>query len=162
MPGKIRADAALDVIDRRILELLRARGRATNRQIAAHAGVAEATAHARVRSLEQRGVISGYEAIVAQRALGIEIEALVGVTLRAGSRQASITNFSEHVRTLDEVTQAYFVGGADDFIVHVAVSDSTALRRFVVEQISGHESVASTRTSIIFAYTRNTATASFD
>ncbi|MFJ6651471.1 hypothetical protein ACIQLJ_01575 [Microbacterium sp. NPDC091313] len=44
--------------------------------------------------------------------------------------------------------------------VHVAVADSSALRRFVVEHPSGNATVASTRTSIVFAYDRNVSTAS--
>ncbi|WP_439565964.1 Lrp/AsnC family transcriptional regulator [Microcella sp.] len=161
MTARIRNDASIDETDARILGLLRERGRATNRQIAAQAGVAEATAHARVRGLEERGVIVGYEAVVSQRALGLDIQALIGVTLRPGARQTSIASFSAHVRSLTEVTQAFFVGGVDDFIVHVAVADSTELRRFIVDQMSGHASVASTRTSIIFEYTRNASASSF-
>ena len=55
----------------------------------------------------------------------------------------------------------YFLGGVDDFIVHVAVGDSSGLRRFVVEHLSADQTVASTRTSIVFDYHRNVSTASF-
>ena len=100
-------------------------------------------------------MLAGYEAIVSSAALGNSIQALVGVSLRAGARQAHIEAFTQHVRTLDEVNQFFFVGGADDFVLHIAVADSASLRRFVVEEVSGHESVASTRTSIVFNYARN-------
>lgn len=135
-------------------------GRASNRQLAAAAGIAESTAHARLRALEARGVIVGYEAVIAPEALGNFIQALVGVSLRAGARQAHIENFANHVRGLGEVSQYFFVGGGDDFVIHIAVADSASLRRFIVEEISGHESVASTRTSIMFDYGRNRALSS--
>lgn len=144
----------LDEIDLSIIAALVENARATNRQLAARAGVAESTAHARLRSLEARGVIVGYEAILSPEALGHGIQALIGVGLRPGARQANIEKFSEHIRQLPDVEQFFFIGGADDFTIHVSVADAESLRRFVVEQISGHETVASTRTSIIFDHER--------
>lgn len=154
--------AQLDDTDAALLEQLRRDARASNRQLARAVGLAESTVHARVNRLEERGIISGYEAVVRQSELGRGLQALIGVTLRPGARQASITEFSEGVRAVRGVSQVFFLGGTDDFIVHVAVEDSTALRRFVVDHLSANPTVASTRTSIVFEYSRNIATASFD
>ncbi|GAA2171210.1 Lrp/AsnC family transcriptional regulator [Agrococcus versicolor] len=158
----LQRDDALDATDLDLLDVLRRDARATNRQLARAVGLAESTVHARVRRLEQRGVIAGYEAVVRQERMGHGLQALVHVTLRPGARQASITEFSERVRALPEVSQVFFLGGVDDFIVHVAVGDSSEMRRFVVEHLSGDATVASTRTSIVFDYQRNVSTASFD
>lgn len=149
------AARTLDEVDAAIVGTLTTNGRASNRQLAAAAGIAESTAHARLRALEARGVIAGYEAIISPGALGDSIQALIGVSLRAGARQDHIEKFAEHVRRLHEVSQFFFVGGGDDFVLHITVADSGSLRRFVVEEVSGHESVASTRTSIVFDYARN-------
>jgi len=151
----------LDATDRALLDALRRDARASNRQLAQETRLAESTTHTRVRRLEERGIIDGYEAVVRQSRLGRGLQALIGVTLRPGARQASITEFSEGVRALPEVNQVFFLGGADDFIVHVAVADSSALRSFVVDHLSGNPTVASTRTSIVFEYHRNVSTASF-
>lgn len=152
-----RGDEALDAVDAAIVQTLIGNGRASNRQLAAAVGIAESTAHARLRALEARGVIVGYEAIVSPDAFGNSIQALIGVTLRAGARQNHIEAFTDHVRQLREVSQFFFVGGGDDFVIHIAVPDSASLRRFIVEQISGNESVASTRTSIVFDYGRRSS-----
>lgn len=151
-----------DPVDDALIRHLVRDGRATNRELARSLNIAESTAHTRIRRLEQRGVIVGYEAVVRQDRLGRGLQALVGVTLRAGARQESITKFSEGVRALPQVNQVFFLGGSDDFIVHVAVEDSSALRRFVVDHLSGNATVASTRTSIVFEYSRNLSTASFN
>ncbi len=58
--------------------------------------------------------------------------------------------------------QLFFLGAPDDFLVHIAVDDSSAVRRFVVDHLSARHSVASTRTSIIFEYHRNALAADFD
>ncbi len=162
MAQLVRKEEPVDDIDRRILDLLAKDGRTTNRELAHAVGLAESTVHTRVRRLEQRGVIAGYEAIVRQAHVGNGLQAIIGVTLRPGARQASISAFSSRVSELEQVSQVFFLGGVDDFIVHVAVADSSALRRFVVENLSGDPNVASTRTNILFAYQRNVSTASFE
>lgn len=151
----------LDAIDASIVDALRVDARATNRQLARTTGLAESTVHGRVRRLEERGIIAGYEAVVRQERLGRGLQALIGVVLRPGARQASITDFSDRMQALPEVSQLFFLGGTDDFILHVAVEDSSALRHFVVDHLSASATVASTRTSIVFAYSRTVATASF-
>lgn len=55
---------------------------------------------------------------------------------------------------MPEVTQVLFLGGAEDFILHVAARDSDHLREFVVEHLPSHPSVASTRTSLVFEHAR--------
>ncbi|WAC65299.1 Lrp/AsnC family transcriptional regulator [Agrococcus sp. SL85] len=159
-PKPPQPDDSLDQVDHALLGILRDDARTTNRELARAVGIAESTAHARVRRLEERGVIAGYEAVVRQARLGRGLQALVHVTLRAGAR-ATIPDFAEKVRALPEVSQLFFLGGVDDFIVHVAVPDSTGLRRFVVDHLSADATVASTRTSIVFEYRRNVSTASF-
>lgn len=152
----------IDEVDRAVLGVVQRDARATNRQLSRELGLAESTAHARLRRLENRGVIAGYEAVVRQSRLGRGLQALIHVTLRPGARQTSLTEFRELVSALPEVNQLFFLGGTDDFIVHVAVEDSSALRRLVVDHLSANPAVASTRTSIVFEYHRNISSASFD
>ena len=156
-----RMPAGRDEIDAAILATVATTARISIAELAAGVGVAPSTAHARLRRLVDEGTITGFHAAVDQRGLGLQLQALVGVTLRPGSRQESITAFADDVRGLPEVIQMFFLGGADDYIVHVAVADSSALRAFVVEHLSGQSSVASTRTSIVFDYHRNHVASSF-
>lgn len=158
MPNPVRP---LDDVDRSIVDALAADGRVTNAELAAAIGVAPSTAHARMRSLIERGVISGFHASIDQAVLGRGLQAVIGVTLRGGSRQDSINAFAETIRDLPQVIQMFFVGGTDDFLVHIAVAESTDVRDFVVNHLSAQPSVASTRTSIIFDYHRNVVAAPF-
>ncbi|GAA2752807.1 Lrp/AsnC family transcriptional regulator [Amnibacterium kyonggiense] len=157
----VRGPGGLDDLDRRILEVLRDDARMSNAELAAAVGVAPSTAHVRLRSLRERGVISGFVTSVDQRRLGRGLQALVHVGLRPGARRASIEDFAREIRGLPQVLQVFFLGGVDDFIVHVAVSDSSALRAFVVDHLSSKPTVASTTTSIVFDYYRNGVAASF-
>lgn len=151
----------IDDTDRAIVRALAAEGRMSNADLAATVGIAPSTAHARTRSLVERGVISGFHASVDQRQLGYGLHAMIGVTLRPGSRQESILEFTTEVRDLPQVVQLFFLGGSDDFMIHIAVADSSDVRAFVVEHLSAQRSVANTRTSIIFDYHRNAVAAPF-
>jgi len=159
-PNTLRAPA-LDPIDQRIVALLTDDGRMTNAELATTLGVAPSTAHARLRSLIERGVITGFHASVDERMLGAGLQAIIGVTLRPSGRRESIVEFADRVRVLPQVIQVFFLGGDDDFLLHIAVADSSEMREFVLEHLSAQSSVASTRTSIVFDYHRNSVAASF-
>lgn len=159
-PNTLRAPA-LDPTDARIVQLLAGDGRMTNAELAGHLGVAPSTAHARLRALIDRGVITGFHASVDERMLGAGLQAIIGVTLRPSGRRESIVEFADRVRILPQVIQLFFLGGDDDFLLHIAVSDSSEMREFVLEHLSAQSSVASTRTSIVFDYHRNSVAASF-
>jgi DNA-binding Lrp family transcriptional regulator len=149
----IRNDS-LDEVDRRIVDLLRDDARIPNSRLAELAGVAPSTCLARVRSLVERGVITGFSAIVSPTALGLGLQALISVSIRTGARQR-ITEFREDLEHRPEVRQLFFLGASEDFVLHVAVHDTDALREFVVEQLSAHPAVASTRTSLVFQHHEN-------
>ncbi|WP_336661002.1 Lrp/AsnC family transcriptional regulator [Leucobacter sp. USHLN153] len=150
----LRGAAELDDVDRKIIAELQANGRITNAELAERVGVAASTCIARVRSLQSRQIITGFTATVDPRAIGLDLEVLVSVTVRSGARQR-ITELSQELRRLPEVMQLYFLGGVEDFIVHLAVRDSDHVRDFVVEHLSAHPAVSSTRTSIVFSHHRN-------
>lgn len=157
-PNPVRV---LDAIDRRIVAVLADDGRISNAELASVVGIAPSTAHARLRSLVERGVIVGFHASVDQSVLGRGLQAVIGVTLRGGLRQESIEAFASAIRGLPQVIQMFFLGGADDFLVHISVAESTDVRDFVVNHLSAQPSVASTRTSLIFDYHRNSVVAPF-
>ena len=140
---------ALDTVDRRLLVLLRSNARLTNAALAAAVGIAASTCLERVRSLVNRGVIRRFTVDVDPAALGLGVQALIGVNIHSGAR-SQITPFATRIRELPEVVQFFFVGGNEDFLVHVAVRDTEGLRRFVVDNLSADPVVAATRTSIIF------------
>jgi len=150
----LRAGMDLDDVDRKIVDELQANGRITNAELADRVGVAASTCIARVRSLVSRKVITGFTATVDPRAIGLELEVLVSVTVRSGARQR-ITELSDELRALPEVMQLFFLGGVEDFIIHLAVRDSDHVRDFVVEHLSAHPAVSSTRTSIVFSHHQN-------
>lgn len=154
----LRHDVELDDVDRKILAELQANGRITNAELAERVGVAASTCIARVRSLVTRRVITGFTASVDPRMIGLDLQVLISVTVRSGARQL-ITEMSDQLKVLPEVTQLFFLGGVEDFIIHLAARDSDHVRDFVTEHLSTHPAVSSTRTSIVFSHHQNPVSA---
>lgn len=141
----------IDDIDRQLLALLQADARMTNADLAAKVGIAQSTCIQRVRNLVKRGVIEGFHAKVNPGATGQGLQVLINVTLRATARQ-QLSGFMNEMKALPEVQQVFFLGGSEDFILHLAVRDSNHVREFVLENLSANPAVANTRTNIIFEH----------
>ncbi len=146
----------LDRIDRELVALLQQNARLSNKQLAARIGLAESSTLARVRRLEQREVIRGYHAEVAPWALGISLQALVAARLVRHSREV-VERFGEHCQRLPQVLATYHIGGTDDFLIHVGVTDSDALREFILTSISTRSEVTHIETHLIFDTRRGVA-----
>ena len=146
---KIQPRVDLDATDLELLRTLSKDGRISNAELAESVGIAASTCLGRVRRLVDSGVIRSFVAEVSPESIGLELQALISVTLRAGAR-ANLASFMQQMREHPQVVQVFFLGGQEDFIVHVAVENSEAVREFVLEQLSSNASVANTRTNIVF------------
>ncbi len=141
----------LDAVDRAILRCLQQDARMPNTAIAEASGIAPSTCLARIRSLRERGVIRGFHADINPAALGRGLQALISVRLHSHARP-QLNAFSQYLSALGAVEGVFFVTGDRDFLVHVAVRDSDALRTLVADTLSVRPEVAGTSTSVIFEY----------
>jgi DNA-binding Lrp family transcriptional regulator len=143
----------LDDVDRRLVRELVADARIPNNALAERVGIAPSTCLTRVRALRESGVIRGYHADVDPAALGRPIQAMISVRLQSHAR-GHIPDFMAKIATLPEVLNVFFLGGADDFHVHIAATSTDNLREFVVVNLSGDPDVALTETNLIFDHIR--------
>jgi DNA-binding Lrp family transcriptional regulator len=150
---KIVRPGELDDVDRRILTILHSDARISNSALADAVGIAPSTCHGRVRRLQEMGVIRGFYADIDPAAIGLSLQAMISVSLRAEAR-GRIRDFISHIRSRPQVMDVYFLAGADDFILHVAARDTEDLRAFVVENLNADRDVAGTQTSLIFEHLR--------
>lgn len=149
--AKIPQVVEIDDIDRQLLALLQADARTTNAELASKVGIAQSTCIQRVRNLVKRGVIEGFHAKINPSATGQGLQVLISVTLRATARP-QLSAFMSEMKALPEVQQVFFLGGSEDFILHLATTDSDHVREFVLENLSANPAVANTRTNIIFEH----------
>ena len=151
---RIRVVETLDEIDRILVAALQADSRTTNSRLASAAGIAESTCVSRVRSLVSRGIVTRFTAMVDPKAIGLGLQALISVSIRAGAR-THIPAFRDSIRVMPRVVQLYFLGGSEDFIIHLSARDTDDVRDFVLDNLSANPAVASTRTSMVFEHFYN-------
>jgi DNA-binding Lrp family transcriptional regulator len=142
-------EAELDSVDLRILAGLREDGRRSVKALAADAGIAQSTCAERLRGLIARGVIKGFRAELDLSKLGRHEQAIIGVRVRPHSRELADALIADCL-AMPEVLRVMHVAGPDDFLVHVAVTDTGALRDFVLDQLTARREVAAVQTYLIF------------
>jgi DNA-binding Lrp family transcriptional regulator len=140
---------ALDRIDFDLLTLLQNDARMSNKELAAHVGLAPSTCLERVRRLREGGAILGFHAAVDPAALGIGLQALMAVRISHHAREV-IERFQAHVLALPEVVAVYYLAGANDFLVHVAVRDADHLHAVALDSIATRPEVQHMETALIF------------
>jgi len=140
----------LDQTDFEILRHLQNNARLSNKELAERVGLAPSTTLVRTRQLERAGVIRGYRAEIDPGALGVGLQALIAVRLRQHTAP-DVAAFQHYVLSLPEVLRLYHVAGANDFLVHVGVADSNALRDFALNALTTRPEVAHLETGLIFS-----------
>ena len=101
-----------------ILSSLQANGRITNAQLAEQVGLSESPCLRRVRSLEERGVISGYRAQLDQRAIGLPVTVFVQVQLEKHDDRKS-RDFLNSVEAEPYIVECHAMSGAYDYLLKV-------------------------------------------
>ncbi len=153
--GKETEVTQIDRTDAQILAELQSDARQTNRALAAGVGLAPSTTLDRVRSLEERGVITGYHATTDLKALGRPIQAMVAIRLHPKTA-AIVDRVVEQLWSLPETLSVFMLSGIDDILTHLSVQDTDALRHLVLDRISSIDGVVDERTSLVFEHRRRT------
>ncbi|MEU6194728.1 Lrp/AsnC family transcriptional regulator [Streptomyces sp. NPDC047061] len=124
---------SLDDIDRAILELLQTEGRLTGAEVGRRVGLSQPAAGARIQRLEKSGVITGYRAVVAPAALGLNIHAVV----RLRTTHAQLPTALALAARTPEVVSTLRVTGEDCLLFDVHCSHAERLEE-VVDSLARH------------------------
>ncbi len=138
----------LDAIDRAILDILQADGRASIAELARAVGLSPAATHARVRGLERDGLIRGYVALVDREKAGFDLLCFVSVSLQL-HRPTLVASFPQRVGAMPEVLECHHVTGEYDYLLKVAVRNRHDLERFIVARLTPIPGVAKVQTSLV-------------
>ncbi|MGX9576103.1 Lrp/AsnC family transcriptional regulator [Mesorhizobium sp. f-mel] len=120
----------LDQIDLKILDVVQRDGRITKLALADKVGLSPTPCWMRLRKLEKAGIVSGYHAKVAMRAVAPVATVLMEVTL-ASHRQADFDRFERVIRDVPEIVACWSVGGGVDYLLKVMARDIDAYQRLV-------------------------------
>jgi Lrp/AsnC family leucine-responsive transcriptional regulator len=122
--------SALDAIDRKILRELRIDGRISNTQLAEKVGLSASPCWARVRQMEDDGVIEGYTVLLNQKALGVPDTVMIEVTLDRHDDD-TFERFGQALADMPEVLEAYLLTGEYDYLIKVAVAGTAGYEEFL-------------------------------
>ncbi len=149
----------LDSLDIKILSLLCQRGRMTWAELAGRLGLSAPAAADRVKRLEERGLITGYNAQLDAEALGLNLTAFIAVTLDQPRHRES---FLAAVQTCAEILECHHVTGDDDYLLKVRCCHTRALEALLTNGLKAIEGVVKTRTLIVLSTVKETQVPSLD
>lgn len=137
----------LDRFDRLILDILSVEARISVAELARRVGLTKTPVQARLRRLEETGVIRGYRALLDPIRLGRDHVAFVEVKL-SDTREAALRAFNAAVMEVAEIEQCHLIAGAFDYLLKVRTTSMSRYRAVLAERISTLPHVASTSTYV--------------
>lgn len=144
----MQREPRLDVIDRKILQILQREGRIANVDLARRVHLSPTPCFERVRRLEDSGYIRNYVAQLDPQKLGIGLLAFVEVSLDK-TNPTAFDRFREAVAGMGEVQECHMVAGGFDYLLKARVTDMAAYRRFLGERVSTLPGVSRTHTYFV-------------
>ena len=150
---------SFDEVDRRLLRALQADGRITNADLAKLCHLSPAACHERVKRLRERGVITGYAALLdpalVDRALLIFVEVVLDRTTGE-----SFEDFAAAIARAPEILECHMVAGGFDYLIKARVKDMDAYRTFLGDILVKMPGVRETRTYAVLEEVKNTVSLS--
>ena len=143
----------IDATDRRILGLLQHNARTSNAEIARQIGMAPSATFERIRKLEERGVVRGYEARIDPRTLDLGMTAFVFVR---STEPPGDNSTARALTSIPEVQEVHNIAGEDCFLIKARVRDPEDLARLLREEIGPIKTITSTRSTIVLETIKET------
>ncbi len=136
----------LDGTDWRILARLQGDARISNVELAKGVHLSPSPCLARVRTLEESGVIQRYVTLLDPLKVGLTVSVFIQVSLEKQMRNA-LDTFESSVLARDEVMECYLMTGDADYLLRVVVPDMQSLERFIVDYVAKIPGVSSIKSS---------------
>ena len=144
-------DRTIDAVDHRILTILQEKARIPNAEVARQVGMAPSAVLERIRKLEERGIIEGYEVRLNPQPFNQGLTAFVRIRVRPGGK-----NPATALAAVSGVQDVYQVAGEDGYLLKLRTADNQELGRIINEEISPIAAVDQTRTSIVLQTIKET------
>lgn len=125
----------IDSIDYKILKNLQNDGRISNAELADKIALSPSPCLRRVKSLEQKGVIERYVAIVNPKLIGLPVNVVINVSLQS-QEQSQLQMFQQRISLCEEVMECYLMTGGSDYMLRVVVPDLEHFEHFLVEKLT--------------------------
>ena len=98
----------------------------------------------RVRSLEEKSIITGYSAIIDQNKVDLSVNVFVQVTLEKQSED-KLAIFEQKIQEYEEVMEAYLMTGDADYLLRIVVKDIQTYEHFLKVNLTSIPGISSIR-----------------
>jgi Lrp/AsnC family transcriptional regulator, leucine-responsive regulatory protein len=144
----------LDALDRAILGALLEDGRLSQVELVERIPLSATAIARRIRALEERGVIQGYQARISRQALGLTMTVIVQISLKSQNEDL-LKAFEEAIASAPSVVSCHLMSGEDDYLVTVLARDLADFERIHKEQLSRLPGVARLKSSFALRQVAN-------
>jgi Lrp/AsnC family leucine-responsive transcriptional regulator len=141
----------INEIDIQILNILQKDARIANAEIARQVGLAPSAVLERIRKLEERGVIKGFETKLDAAAVDYGLTAFVAVRTHECCDETD-----KFLAEIPEVLEVHDVAGEDSYFLKVRVKNTEHLSRLLRERLKNVPNVADTKTTIVLQTIKET------
>ncbi len=139
----------LDRTDRRLLTLLQERGEMTNLELADAVGLSPSPCSRRIKVLQDSGLIQGYRAHLDARKLGLDLLALIQISMDRHTPER-FERFESQVARCPEILECYLITGQSaDYVLKVIVKDMDAYQQFLLGTLTRIEGVTGVHSSFV-------------
>lgn len=145
----------MDKIDLKILSIVQGDARISNAEISRKLKMAPSAVLERIRKLEEKGVITGYETRLNAKILNNGLAAFIFVR---ETEDRENHNTAEKLAKLPEVLEVHHVAGEDCLLVKVRTRDTDHLEKLLTKDFGAIRSILSTRTTIVLSTTKESTT----
>ena len=145
MPDKNKS--IIDNVDHKILEILQNTGRDSASHIANEIGMSVPAVSERIHKLEQTGIISGYEAIVDPKKVGLDVAAIITLMSESSTYFDEIVELANETQ---EVVQCFTTTGHGSHVLIINTENSESLE-LLLREVQSWPGVLRTETQLILS-----------
>jgi len=138
----------LDAIDNRLLEFLQEDSKMNIKQVAAQLNMTKSPIYERIKRYDKEGIIEKYVAVINRKLISNSMVVFCSVSLDS-QKLEEIQKFSEAIIEIPEVMECYLMGGANDFLLKVVVSDLNAYHQFSSGKLAALPNVAQIKSTFV-------------
>ncbi len=138
----------LDAIDRQLLEILQSNSKTNVKEMVSRLAITKTPIYERIKRYEKEGIIDKYVAILNTHKIDSSMVVFCSVSLDS-QKLEEIKAFSVAIDNIPEVVECYLMGGANDFLLKVIVSDLNAYHLFSSGKLAALPNVAQIKSTFV-------------
>ncbi|EIM62626.1 Lrp/AsnC family transcriptional regulator [Desulfobacter postgatei] len=144
----------MDKIDLEILKILQKKARIPNVEVSRAIGMAPSAVLERIKKLEAKKIIQGYEVRLNPDMFGCAMTAFVSIEV---TRASKIRETGELLAAIEQVQEVHYLAGGDILMIKVKASGNMELEELIQTRIADVSSVRATKTFIALSTFKESA-----